>query len=627
MAQVTFTLDGADAITPNDSRIEYTPDPNIEIPASLTPGNSSIYLILVILLASGQTVRPVTIDLALTDGGPSSQLAQLNDDFETGGLIQFIASNGESIIMVVRGGQAPPYNFIAADGGASSPQLVAFFGAVVALSDRTLVVTFDDGTNSDPEVTIQAQPHVVNANGVLNLTGTVVDPDIVPDTLALALSATPNIGAFSAITVNGNNWSATWTAPAPMGGPSRGVVLKMTATEPDESLTGSAQVSVSRPLQSRADRYGRLRPEQRRQRRHNQPHGNRRTDPELESMDYRWLSDVGGDFGTPTALTTTWVAPTVTESTTGDPYATRATDASGAIGTSSVTVIVRPPTSLPLMLPVIPNKTDATGDSVSETLPEAIQGLAPFIYSATGLPTGLRLRNRVIEGIPLLPGAFTVSYVVTDSNQDLVTRTFTWTITGMPVPQPSGLNLRIDWGDQFYASPHSDVTGHVTSDIECERGKNTASAILGRSQAGTLTCELQNSDGLFDDENINSPLLGLIRPGIQVQLRHGVTPLWTGVLDSIPTRFEQNGQHRATVNALGVLSDSIDPIVTAGSLTPESTAQAFIETCTKADLPYESPQPMPGDAYVMQRWWERARARHIFDVLGGNRRRLYFRGP
>ena len=294
----------------------------------------------------------------------------------------------------------------------------------------------------------------------------------------------------------------------------------------------------------------------------------------------------------------------------------RATDASGAIGTSfSDGHRIRPPTSLPLMLPVIPNKTDATGDSVSETLPEAIQGLAPFIYSATGLPTGLRLRNRVIEGIPLLPGAFTVSYVVTDSNQDIVTRTFTWTITGMPVPQPSGLNLRIDWGDQFYASPHSDVTGHVTSDIECERGKNTASAILGRSQAGTLTCELQNSDGLFDDENINSPLLGLIRPGIQVQLRHGVTPLWTGVLDSIPTRFEQNGQHRATVNALGVLSDSIDPIVTAGSLTPESTAQAFIETCTKADLPYESPQPMPGDAYVMRRWWERARARHIFDVL------------
>ena len=38
-------------------------------------------------------------------------------------------------------------------------------------------------------------------------------------------------------------------------------------------------------------------------------------DPEGQSMTYSWTSDMGGDFGTPTALTTTWEAPTVTEST------------------------------------------------------------------------------------------------------------------------------------------------------------------------------------------------------------------------------------------------------------------------------------------------------------------------
>ena len=38
-------------------------------------------------------------------------------------------------------------------------------------------------------------------------------------------------------------------------------------------------------------------------------------DPEGQSMTYSWTSDLGGDFGTPTALTTTWEAPTVTEST------------------------------------------------------------------------------------------------------------------------------------------------------------------------------------------------------------------------------------------------------------------------------------------------------------------------
>ena len=50
-----------------------------------------------------------------------------------------------------------------------------------------------------------------------------------------------------------------------------------------------------------------------------------------------------------------------------------------------------------------------------------------------------------------------------------------------------------------------------------------------------------------------SALAGLVRPGLQVQLRNGVTPLWTGVLDSIPTQYALNGQHRAQITAYGVL--------------------------------------------------------------------------
>ena len=152
------------------------------------------------------------------------------------------------------------------------------------------------------------------------------------------------------------------------------------------------------------------------------------------------------------------------------------------------------------------------------------------------------------------------------------------------------------------------MTGRITSGVRCERGRNTGTAILGRSQAGTISFELQNSDGLFDEENPNSDLAGLIRPGIQVQLRNGVTPLWTGVLDSIPTNYAQNGQHRAQVTALGVLSNAIEPEVSGGSLNAESTAQAFIELCDKGDIPYESPQPQPGDAYLMRRWWEQGQA-------------------
>ena len=110
-----------------------------------------------------------------------------------------------------------------------------------------------------------------------------------------------------------------------------------------------------------------------------------------------------------------------------------------------------------------------------------------------------------------------------------------------------------------------------------------------------------------------------------MQLRDGVTPIWTGVLDSIPTRFERNGQHRAEVTAFGVLSTAENPDVSGGSLTPESTAQAFIELCAKGDVPSEQPQPQPGDAYVMRRWWEIGKLwghgsgalDHIEDTEGG----------
>ena len=116
----------------------------------------------------------------------------------------------------------------------------------------------------------------------------------------------------------------------------------------------------------------------------------------------------------------------------------------------------------------------------------------------------------------------------------MVEREFTWTITGSPIPQPTGLNMRIDWGAQFYANVHSNVTDRITSGIDFERGRNTASAILGRSQAGILRCELQNADGLYDEENPDSALAGLVRPGLQVQLRNGVTPLWTGSVGQHP---------------------------------------------------------------------------------------------
>ena len=77
----------------------------------------------------------------------------------------------------------------------------------------------------------------------------------------------------------------------------------------------------------------------------------------------------------------------------------------------------------------------------------------------------------------------------------------------------------------------------------------------------------------------------------------------------------------AQVTALGVLNNATEPEVSGGSLNAESTAQAFIELCDKGDIPYESPQPQPGDAYLMRRWWEQGKLRqalsNVEDTEGG----------
>ena len=158
-------------------------------------------------------------------------------------------------------------------------------------------------------------------------------------------------------------------------------------------------------------------------------------------------------------------------------------------------------------------------------------------------------------GRPDLPGTYTVTYTVTDSNQDMVSRTFDITITGMAIPQPTGLNVRIDWGGLFYANVHSSVYSRIVGGIECFRGKNTASAVLGRSQAGTMSFELENDDGLYDDENTDSDLAGLIRPGLPSPVTHRRHPAMDRRAgQSYPRRSNGAATATAKVSAHGMLS-------------------------------------------------------------------------
>ena len=135
-----------------------------------------------------------------------------------------------------------------------------------------------------------------------------------------------------------------------------------------------------------------------------------------------------------------------------------------------------------------------------------------------------------------------------------------------------------------------------------------------------MSFALDNSDGLYDLENTSSPLHGLIEPGILVQMREDGEPMWTGVLDSIPTTYDDNsGQHRAQVTAWGIYSTLRDATVAVGSLEPSPTIQAFCDLLETNDA---CGVPDPAATYFqMQQWWEigslRDGLRHIEDTEGG----------
>ena len=66
-------------------------------------------------------------------------------------------------------------------------------------------------------------------------------------------------------------------------------------------------------------------------------------------------------------------------------------------------------------------------------------GLAPYTWTATGLPTGLTLDTTSggLWGAPTTAGAHTVTYTATDTHGNAATSTFKWNITA-PVPHLSG---------------------------------------------------------------------------------------------------------------------------------------------------------------------------------------------
>ena len=126
--------------------------------------------------------------------------------------------------------------------------------------------------------------------------------------------------------------------------------------------------------------------------------------------------------------------------------------------------------------------------------------------------------------------------------------------------------LLVDWNDDGdFTDAHDDVTS-ATLNITWERGRNYASALLGRSVAGKLEATLVNTDGKYSPSNTSSALTGSILPGrsVQVQAGSGSFPYtfpiafnggirWQGKLERIVPAPATAGVKTCTLTAFGTL--------------------------------------------------------------------------
>ena len=69
--------------------------------------------------------------------------------------------------------------------------------------------------------------------------------------------------------------------------------------------------------------------------------------------------------------------------------------------------------------------------------------------------------------------------------------------------------MRVTWdGTTDFAQTGADISNRLIENIECWRGRDSASNAVGRSNGGGLVCMLNNQSGDYSPFNTSSPLAG-----------------------------------------------------------------------------------------------------------------------
>ena len=168
-----------------------------------------------------------------------------------------------------------------------------------------------------------------------------------------------------------------------------------------------------------------------------------------------------------------------------------------------------------------------------------------------------------------------------------------------------GYVLEVDWdGDGNFNSELDNITEYTLA-VESIRGRNYASQLTGRSQAGQLQAVLNNRDGRFSSFLASGPLYGDILPGRKVRLRTQFPQyvLWTGVLDRIEPKTAPGLEATATLYASGVFvklsgpNNKVSPPALANTTTG-AAVQAILD-----EAGWDSSRIVDAGSVEMRRWF------------------------
>ena len=199
------------------------------------------------------------------------------------------------------------------------------------------------------------------------------------------------------------------------------------------------------------------------------------------------------------------------------------------------------------------------------TLPESTDGNEPLVYSISGQPSWVSFDDdtRILSGTPSATGTTTITYTVTDANDDTATDSFTISVAGTDVSvtiqtlaqtveggvvvdlraTATGTNLMNSWEDNPSSgvfgnatllvttwtapTPADDTPYTLTLTVEDDQGNEGVATVVITVRGSTVTTPLITMDTRTDDRVFGGAWIAVI-PTISNPSSNPLTYLWTG---------------------------------------------------------------------------------------------------